>query len=399
MTRRLRPGRAFAALVLAFTVVMTGTTMPTPMYALYQQRLGFSPVVETVVFAVYAVGVLGALLLCGRWSDLVGRRPLLLAGLASALASSVVFLVAGPVWVLLVGRLLSGVSAGIFAGAATAAVIEAAPPQWRTRAAAVATAANTGGLGLGPVLAGAAVEFLPAPLHLSFAVHAVAVVGCAVLVLLVPETVDVRPGARLRPQRPTVPAGVRGVFVSAATAGFAGFAVLGLFTAVSPRILAQVLGVTDHLVAGVVVFVVLGASAAAQLLLRRLATGRALIWGCVLLVVGIGVVGASVAVASFPLLVAGAVVAGIGQGASFSKGLAAVNEQVDAGSRAGVTSAYFTVCYVAISLPVVGVGAASQAWGLVPAAEAFSAAVAGLAALALAALLLLRRRAPAASAG
>lgn len=390
----LRPGVAFAGLVLAFLVVMTGTTMPTPMYALYQRELGFSPLVQTVIFAVYAGGVLAALLVAGRWSDVIGRRPLLLAGLASALASSVVFLVAGPVWVLLVGRVLSGISAGIFAGAATAAVIEAAPQAWKSRAAAVATAANIGGLGMGPLLAGLAVEYLPAPLHLSFAVHAVAVLACAVLVLMAPETVDVQPGARLRPQVLSVPADVRAVFVSAATAGFAGFAVLGLFTAISPRILADVLGITDHAVAGFVAFLLLGSSAVAQLGLRRLPTDRALDAGCVLLAAGIALVGFSVLAASFPALVAGAVVAGIGQGLSFSNGLAAVNARVEAGSRAGVTSSYFVVLYVALSLPVVGIGAASQAWGLVPAAIVFAVAVAVLALAALAALLVQQRRAP-----
>jgi MFS family permease len=393
----LRPGAAFAGLALAFLIVMTGTTIPTPMYALYQRELGFSPLVQTVIFAVYAVGVLAALLVAGRWSDTVGRRPLLLAGLVGALLSSVVFLVAGPVWVLLVGRLLSGISAGIFAGAATAAVIEAAPERWRTRAASVATAANMGGLGMGPLLAGLAVEYLPAPLHLSFAVHAVAVVGCAVLVLLAPETVDVAPGARLRPQALRVPAEVRAVFVSAATAGFAGFAVLGLFTALSPRIVSDVLGVGNHAVAGVVAFLPLGSSAVAQLGLRRLPTDRALDAGCALLAVGIGLVGFSVAEASFPALLAGAVVAGIGQGMSFSKGIAAVNARVEPGARAGVTSTYFVVIYVAISLPVVGVGAASQAWGLVPAGVVFAIAVAVLALAALAALLVLHRRTPAAA--
>lgn len=382
----LRPGAAFAGLVLAFVVVMTGTTMPTPMYALYQRELGFSPLVQTVIFAVYAAGVLAALLIAGRWSDVVGRRPLLLAGLAAALLSSAVFLVAGPVWVLLVGRVLSGISAGIFAGAATAAVIEAAPEAWRNRAASVATAANIGGLGMGPLLAGLAVEYLPAPLHLSFAVHAVAVLGSAGLVLLVPETVEVQRGARLRPQALAVPADVRAVFVSAATAGFAGFAVLGLFTAISPRILSDVLGIGNHAVAGLVAFLLLGSSAVAQLFLSRLPTDRALDAGCALLVVGILLVGFSVAAASFPALLAGAVIAGIGQGMSFSKGLAAVNARVEPQSRAGVTSSYFVVLYVAISLPVVGVGAASQAWGLVPAGVAFAIAVAVLAAAALVAL-------------
>jgi hypothetical protein len=85
----------------------------------------------------------------------------------------------------------------------------------------------------------------------------------------------------------------------------------------------------------------------------------------------------------------------VGQGASFSKGLAAVNARVAPESRAGVTSSYFVVVYVAISLPVVGVGAASQAWGLVAAGVVFTVAVAVLAAAASTALVVLRRRAPA----
>ncbi|MDN5918127.1 MAG: MFS transporter [Pseudonocardia sp.] len=389
---RLPQGTAFAGLVVTFTVVMIGTTMPTPMYAVYQSELGFSPIVQTVIFAVYAVGVLAALLLFGRWSDLLGRRPLLLAGVGFSLASSIVFVLAGPVPVLLVGRLLSGISAGIFAGAATAAVIEAAPPSWSSRSSAVATAANTGGLGLGPLLAGLAVQFLPAPLHLSFAVHAVAVALCWVLVLLAPETVTPTRRPRLRPQKIAVPAEVRPVFVSAATAGFAGFAVLGLFTAISPRIVSEVLGNSNHAVAGLLSFLLLGASAAAQLGLRRFDTDRTLTLGCVLLIAGILLVGLSVATASFPELVIGALIAGVGQGMSFSKGLATVNARVDPAQRAGVTSSYFVVLYVAISLPVVGVGAASMAWGLVTAAITFAVAVAVLAAVALTALLILQRR-------
>jgi MFS family permease len=390
---RLHPAAAFTGLVLAFAVVMAGTTTPTPMYALYQQELGFSPVTQTVIFAVYAVGVLAALLLFGRWSDQLGRRPLLLAGLAGALLSSLVFLLAGPVWVLLVGRLLSGMSAGIFAGAATAAVIEAAPPRLRPRAAAIATAANMGGLGLGPLLAGLAVQYLPAPLQLSFAVHVGALLICAVLVLFAPETVDVAEHPRLRPARIAVPAPVRAVFVSAATAGFAGFAVLGLFTALAPRIVAEILGVPDHAVAGAVVFAIFAASTAAQLGLRGLRTDGALQIGCALLVVGVLTIGYALLAASFPVLLGGTVLAGIGQGMSFSMGMAAVHARVDPGERAAVTSSFFIVLYVAISLPVVGVGAASQAWGLVTAGVVFACAVAVLGAAALVALLVLQRRA------
>lgn len=389
---RLRPGAAFAALALTFTVVMLGATLPTPMYPLYQRELGFSALVQTVIFAVYAVGVLAALLGLGRWSDTLGRRPLLLAGLGCALASSVVFLLAGPVWVLLVGRLLSGFSAGIFAGAGTAAVIEAAPPAWRDRASFVATGANIGGLGLGPLLAGVAVAYLPAPLHLSYAVHVVAVVVCVGLVLAAPETVDVAPGARPQRQRFAVPTEVRGVFAGAATAGFAGFAVLGLFTAISPRIDSEVLGQTNAAVTGVVVFLLLGSSALAQVLLRAVTVARALDLGCVLLAAGTLLVGLAVGVASFPALVAGAVVAGVGQGLTFSKGLAAVNAQVDPRQRAAVTSSYFLVLYVAISLPVIGIGAAIGPLGVVTAGIVFTVAVAALALVALATLRVHRTR-------
>lgn len=107
------------------------------------------------------VAVLAALLVSGRWSDAIGRRPVLLAGAAAGLASAVVFLVADDVPLLLVGRLLSGPSAGIFTGTATAAVIEAVPSDQRDRGAAVATAANMGGLGIGPILAGLLVPYAP----------------------------------------------------------------------------------------------------------------------------------------------------------------------------------------------------------------------------------------------
>ncbi len=390
---RLSGGPACTALLATFTVVMIGTTLPTPMYSLYADELGFSGAVSTVVFAVYAVGVLAALLGLGRWSDSLGRRPMLLAGIGCSLVSAVVFLTAGPVPQLLVGRFLSGVSAGIFAGTATAAVIEAAPPRWRDRASFLATGANTGGLGLGPLLAGIAVQYLPAPLHLSFAVHAGLLVLVAGLVLAVPETVDVQPGARPQLQRLGVPVEVRPTFISATIAGFAGFAVLGLFTAVSPRIVSEVIGNPNHALAGFVAFLVLGSSTAAQVGLRSVPRALALDGGCVALAVGTLLVTVALHTASLGVLLAGTVIAGVGQGTSFSSGLSAIGSLVPAGRRAEVTSTFFVVCYVAISVPVVGVGLAAQALGLVTAGTIFTVAVAALALVALGTLVRLQREA------
>ncbi|HVQ50696.1 MAG TPA: MFS transporter, partial [Mycobacterium sp.] len=245
-----KTGLAFGLLAYAFAAIMVGTTLPTPMYALYGQQMHFAVLTTTVIYATYAGGVLFALLAFGRWSDAIGRRPVLLAGVVLAVASAAVFLVADSVSVLLVARVLSGLSAGLFTGTATAAVIEAAPPNWRTRAAGVATVANMGGLGIGPLLAGVLVQYAPAPLQLSFIVHIVLALLAGVAVLVVPETSQ-RTG-KIGVQRLSVPAEVRAVFVVASLAAFAGFAVTGLFAAVAPSFVAGVVGIDNHAVAGLI---------------------------------------------------------------------------------------------------------------------------------------------------
>jgi MFS family permease len=381
---------AFPLLAYAFAAIMVGTTLPTPMYALYAEHMHFAVLTTTVIYATYAGGVLFALLAFGRWSDAIGRRPILLAGVGFALASAAVFLVADSVPTLLVGRVLSGLSAGIFTGTATAAVIEAAPPNWRNRAAAVATVANIGGLGIGPLLAGLLVEYAPEPLKLSFIVHIVLAVLAGVAVFVVPETSQ--KAGRIGLQRLSVPVEVRAVFVIAALAAFAGFAVTGLFTAVAPSFLANVVGINNHALAGLIACSIFASSAVAQVAAGGLNPQRAVAIGCAILAVGMVILALALQFSSLTGLIAAAVVSGIGQGISFSRGLAAVAEKTPADRRAEVSSTYFVVAYVAISLPVVGEGLAAQAWGLRTAGVSFAIAVAILAVICLAAILVREAR-------
>lgn len=376
---------AFPLLAYAFAAIMVGTTLPTPMYALYGESMQFEVLTTTVIYATYAGGVLFALLVFGRWSDAIGRRPMLLAGVVAALASAVVFLLADSVPVLLVGRALSGLSAGLFTGTATAAVIEAAPPSWRTKAAAVATVANVGGLGAGPVLAGLLVQYAPYPLHLSFVVHIALAVLAGIAVIVAPET-SPRQG-RVGFQRLSVPAEVRSVFVIAGLAAFAGFAVTGMFMAVAPSFVAEVVGIDNHAVAGLVAGSIFAASAVAQVGARGVAPQRAVAIGCGVLVVAMAIVVAALYFSSLALLVAGGLVAGLGHGMTFSRGLAAVVERTPLHRRAEVSSTYFVVAYVAISLPVVGEGLAARALGLRTAGVSFAVAVAILAGVCLVAIL------------
>jgi len=364
---------------------MLGTTLPTPMYALYSDRMHFSVLTTTVVFATYVAGVLAALLLFGSWSDVVGRRPMLFLAIALAVGSAAVFLVATGLDDLLLGRVLSGLSAGVATGTATAAVIEAAPDSWRNRAAAIATVANIGGLGLGPLVAGLLVQYAPAPLTLPFVVHIVLMVLATASVAIAPET-SARSG-KLRVQRLALPPEVRPVFATAATAGFAGFAVMGHFGAVSPSFLASDVGNHNHAVAGALVFSIFAASAVAQLVSGRIEANRAIAVGCGVLVVGTLIIAVSLHVSSLPLIILGAVVAGAGQGISIGRGLAAVAEKTPPDRRAEVSSTYFVVAYVGLALPVIGEGFAVQLWGLETAGTVFAIAVCVLAALCMVAVL------------
>jgi MFS family permease len=375
----------------AFLVTMLGATLPTPLYPIYQRELGFGGLMVTVVFATYAVGVLAALLLVGRLSDQVGRRAVLLPGLGVAAASSLVFLVPHSLVALFAGRLLSGVSAGVFTGVATATLVDLAPEDGRARAGLLAAAVNVLGLGLGPVVAGALADHAPHPLVLPYLLHVALVALAAAGLAAVPEPIERRAGpVRLQVQRFGVPEDVRPTFVRAAVAGFAGFAVLGFFTAVSPLFLGQVLHETRHLATGLTVFALLGSATVGQIASARVPERISLLGGCVALAVGTAIVAVGLVTAQLPVVLAGAVVAGLGQGASFRAGLQAVTGAAPADRRSEVSSTFFLVLYVAISIPVIGVGAAAQAFGLVPAAVVFAGIVALLAVGAFVSLL--RRR-------
>ena len=396
---RSSPRTAFWLVAFAFTATMIGTTLPTPLYPAYESRFHFGPLVVTVVFAMYAVGVLAALLLVGRASDTIGRRPVLLAGLAFAALSSVVFVIVGGlhgggVTLLLVGRLISGLSAGVFTGTATATLSDLAKPGTALRASLIAAVANIGGLGLGPLISGLLVKYVDVPLRTGYALHIALIALAALAILSIPEPVDVTRPRRITVQRLEVPAQARAVLVQAGTAGFAGFAVLGLFTAVSPAVLG-LLGHHNPALTGLVVFTVFAASAAGQVASARVPTEAALLLGTGTLIIGIAGVGASIAASSLTLLVLGGVVSGLGQGLSFRAALGAVTGASPAHQRGGVASTFFAICYVGISVPVVGVGIGTRAYGLTHTGEVFAVIIAVLSLVALLSLLRERRRAPA----
>ena len=365
-----------AALILSIT--MLGTTLPTPLYVIYQAQWHFSAAIVTVTFAVYAVAVLATLLLAGRSSDQAGRKPVLAAALASSALSTIVFILAPNVGVLIVGRILSGLSAGLMTGTATAALTELVPATASRRASLVATAANMGGLALGPLMAGLFAQYAPHPTTLVFEVYLAVLAVAGLCLLLVPETVSPRRRPALRFAGLGIPERGRSEFIAAGVAVFAAFSLLGLFAALAPTFLGNILHQNNHAVQGGAVFLLLAVGTLTQLALARFNSRRVVLAGLGLLLAALALTVAALSQADMALFLAGTVVSGVAIGAVFLGSLATANRLAPPERRSHALSAFFVACYTGLIIPVVGVGVASEFISDFAAVLALSILLAGL---------------------
>src|SRR6266567_4564262 len=349
-----------------------GTTLPTPLYVIYQAQWHFSAAIVTVTFAVYAAGVLAALLLAGRSSDQAGRKPVLAVALGASALSTVVFILAPDVGALIAARIVSGLSAGLMTGTATATLTELVPASASRRASLVATAANMGGLGLGPLIAGLFAQYAPHPTVLVFEVYLAVLAAAGLFLFLVPETVSSRHRPTLRLAGLGIPELGRGEFVAAGVAAFSAFSVLGLFSALAPTFLGGVLHEGSHAVQGAVVFLLMAVGTVTQLLLARFSSRRVVLAGLGLFLAALALIVAALSQAAMALFLTGTVVGGVAVGAVFLGSLATANRLAPPGRRGQVVSAYFVLCYAGLIIPVVGVGVASGLIGDFRAVLAFS---------------------------
>jgi MFS family permease len=345
-------------------MTMATSTIPTPLYVLYQRRDHFSSLMVSIVFAVYAGGVIASLFLVGHVSDWLGRRRVLATGLFMNVVSALIFVVAPGLTGLLVARVISGFSVGLTTATATAYLAElhlrAHPDANRRRAQILAIAVNLGGIGFGPLIAGLLAQYAPAPLILPYVVVAIVLTGLAMAVLATPETVDSsvdRP--RWHPQRVVVPVDARRQFFAACFAGLATFAVYGIFSSLVPRFLADTMGITSHAVAGLVAFTVFASGALAQVVVSPLKPDALLRVGSPILLVGLVLLVTGMWTATLTLFMIGAVLTGVGAGLIFRGAMSTVSEHAPDGSRAEVLAGFFLGVYVGLSVPVVALGVAS----------------------------------------
>ena len=369
---------AFWLVALVLSATMLGTTLPTPLYDIYQARWHFSAAVVTATFAVYAASVLVTLLLAGHSSDQAGRKPVLAAALGASALSTVVFILAPDVGALIAARIVSGVSAGLMTGTATATLTELVPALDGRRASLVATAANMGGLGLGPLIAGLFAQYGPHPTVLVFEVYLGVLTAAGLCLLLVPETVTVHSRPTLRFAGLGIPERGRDEFIAASVAAFAAFALLGLFSSLVPGFIGGVLHQTSHAVQGGVVFLLMAVGTVTQILVSRFNGRRVVLSGLGLFLVALALILAALAQAEMVLFLAGTVVGGVAVGAIFLGGLATANRVAPPGRRGHVISAFFVACYAGLIIPVVGVGVLTEFTSVFAAVLAISILLAAL---------------------
>ncbi|MEV8504122.1 MFS transporter [Actinoplanes sp. NPDC051475] len=363
--RRLSHPVAFAAIAAILVAFTAASSAPSPLYVVYQQLWSFSAVTLTVVFAVYVVGLIGALLVLGALSDHVGRRPVLVAAIALEAVALALFLAAGDVGVLLAARFLQGIATGAALTTLGATLVDLDPPHAPGRAGLINSIVPPAGLALGSLGTGALVQYAPGPTRLVYALLLAGMVLAAGAVLLMPETSGRRPGgARSLVPRLGVPARLRADVLALVPIIVASWALGGLYLSLGPSVAAGVFGLASHLIGGLVVTLLCGTGAVTAFALRGRPTARVLTIAGVLLTAGTAVTLLAVQSESVVLAAAGTVLAGVGFGASALASFSTLAVLAAPAERGELLAVALTIAYLAFSLPAVVAGLAATSFGL-----------------------------------
>lgn len=369
----------FWSIAAIICLYLAASAAPTPLYVVYQQEWGFSATTLTLVFAIYVFGLLATLLVLGRLSDHVGRRPMIAVSIALEALAMVVFVVAGGVAVLALARVVQGVATGIALTAMGATLVDLDPPESPGLAGTISGLAPISGLAVGALLAGALVEYGPLPTHLIYVLILAGLLAAAVVALRMPESGLRRAGAlaSLRP-RLGVPARVRAELLALVPITVASWALGGLYLSLGPSVTAQVFGMPNHVVGGLVVGLLCGTGAVTIFFLRGWPFPRALNLAAAFLAGGMALTLAGLLVESPALAAIGTVVAGVGFGASARGGFGTVAALARPEERAGLFAVFYVASYLAFSIPALAAGLASTSAGLRPTAIVYGAVVLAL---------------------
>jgi MFS family permease len=390
-SRRLPRTAAFWSVAVLLVLMLAASGVPSPLYRVYQERFGFSSGVLTTIFGVYAFALLASLLVVGALSDHVGRRPVLVAAFLLEAVSMAMFLFADGVGWLLAARVVQGLATGALTSTLGASLLDLQRSD-RPLGAFINSASPGLGLSVGAVGAGLLVQLVPSPADWVFGILIGVFLVAAIGTFLLPESSPRLPGARasLRP-RVHVPPLHRRAFVVALPILVACWALGGFYASLGPSLVADVFGIDNPLVGGLLILALNGTGILGSLALRTSPPERALLVGALVFTVGSAGTTAALFASSTVLLFATGVVTGFGFGAAFLGAVATITAGVAPGHRAGLLASIFAVGYLAFSIPSIAAGIAAGEFGLTRTTEVYGAVVVLLGLLAVAALLQSRR--------
>jgi MFS family permease len=357
---------------LAITLLsfLAASTAPTPLYHLYQEQLQFSAAVLTLIFGVYALSLLAALLTVGSLSDYLGRKPVIFTAVVLNILAMLLFIYADSVAWLIAARVLQGFATGMATAVLSAALLDTD----RQHGPLINSVAPLLGMALGGMGCGLLAEFAPAPLHLTFWLLLALFAVQAVYVWRLPESVSPQAGA-LASLRPTlhVPVQARATLWRVLPLNTATWALGGFFASLAPSLVRTATCSTSNLIGGATVAALTLTGALMIFTLRNRPATRALQLGASLLPTGVILILLGVHSASLALFFLGTLVAGCGFGAGF---LGAVRSLVPLAlphERAGLMSAFYVLSYLAFCLPSLLAGNLSRTFGLVATTDGYGA--------------------------
>nr|MEA2798836.1 hypothetical protein [Phenylobacterium sp.] len=388
----LPAGVTLAGTAIAFTSLYLAAGALTPLLVVYREQWKFHAAMLTLAFAVYAVGFLAALLTVGSLSDYVGRRPALLAALVVQLTSNVLFLVAPSIGWVIAGRIVQGAASGAATAAFTAALVELAPPDRMRLGTTLGSVSLTGGLAVGSLLAGVAIELTTAANSIIFIILNILTIIGIVVIALSPETVDRAPGAlRSLVPRIAIPPATRGELAAAAPVIAAVWMLAGLSGGLAPSMVRSVFHLDSPLLNGLSGFIAPAASVIVGVAFAQLNPRRAMTIGIYAAIIGaIGIITGALA-ESLAIMMIGQAIAGVAFGAAFTASLRLIFPLAPVHQRAGVVATIYLVSYTAFGVPIVAAGELAGTLGLVPTVFWYSAVTVLLALISLWAQLRLRR--------
>jgi len=386
MRWRLSPSAAFLLLASLTVSFLAGSSAPTPLYGVYMAEWGLTPLTVTLIFGIYALAVLIALLIAGRLSDHLGRRPVLLAATLAQAITMVLFNTATGVTGLLVARVLQGLTTGAALGAIGAGMIDLD----KSRGTVANAVAPPFGTATGAIVAGVLVQYLPFPTHLVYVVFGLVFIAQALGLVFMNDSIETRGGvlASLKPKL-GLPRATREPLLLATPVLIAVWALAGFYGAISPLLVKGMLGVNTPLVGGVALFVVATFGGLSVLVLQHRDAKEMMMLGAASLIVGVAITALSVAETSIGFFFVGSVIAGVGFGAGFQGAVRTVVPFAAPHERAGVLSIIFIISYIALGVPAVAAGWMIAHHGnIIGTAQLFAAVIMALAGTALVASLL-----------